>query len=95
MLTDGLTDGRTENRTPISHPATSRCDKNEVYLSKISGVILELSEREKFSTISGFQGEVLVQILDFPIHSIHFHFSVSSRQGENSQLRETFSPMAL
>ena len=22
------TDGRTENRTPISHPATSRCDKN-------------------------------------------------------------------
>ena len=21
-----LTDGRTENRTPISHPATSRCD---------------------------------------------------------------------
>ena len=27
MLTDGRT-GRTENRTPISHPATSRCDKN-------------------------------------------------------------------
>ena len=31
MLTDGRTDGwtggRTENRTPISHPATSRCDK--------------------------------------------------------------------
>ena len=27
MLTDGRTDGRrTENRTPISHPATSRCD---------------------------------------------------------------------
>ena len=25
--TDGLTDGRTENRKPISHPATSRCDK--------------------------------------------------------------------
>ena len=26
--TDGLMDGRTENRTPISHPATSRCDNN-------------------------------------------------------------------
>ena len=25
--TDGWTGGRTENRTPISHPATSRCDK--------------------------------------------------------------------
>ena len=45
-----------------------------------------------FATISGFQGEVLVQILDFPILSIHFHFSLSSRQGEVSQLRETFSP---
>ena len=43
-------------------------------------------------TISGFQGEVLVQILDFPIHSIHFHFSLSSKKGEVSQLRETFSP---
>ena len=29
-----LTDGRTENRTPISHPATSRCDKNKVYPCK-------------------------------------------------------------
>ena len=27
--TDGRTDRRTENRTPISHPATSRCVKNE------------------------------------------------------------------
>ena len=26
-----------------------------------------------------FQEEVLVQILNFPIHSIHFHFSLSSR----------------
>ena len=34
----------------------------------------------------------MVQILDFPIHSIHFHFSLSSRKGEVSQLRETFSP---
>ena len=25
---DRQTDGRTENRTPISHLATSRCDKN-------------------------------------------------------------------
>ena len=25
---DIRTDGRTEKRTPISHPATSRCDKN-------------------------------------------------------------------
>ena len=23
-------DGRTENRTPISHPATSRCNKNRL-----------------------------------------------------------------
>ena len=37
-------------------------------------------QRERsFATYSGFQGEVLVQILDFPIHSIHFHFSLSSR----------------
>ena len=41
---------------------------------------------------SGFQREVLVQILNFPIHSIHFHFSLSSRKGEVSHLRETFSP---
>ena len=34
----------------------------------------------------------MVQILDCPIHSIHFHFSLSSRQGEVSQFRETFSP---
>ena len=46
----------------------------------------------KFASISGFQGEVLVEILDFPIYSIHFHFSLSSREGEVSQLRETFSP---
>ena len=26
------TDGRTENRTPISHPATSRCDKKQLKL---------------------------------------------------------------
>ena len=31
-----------------------------------------------FVTISGFQREVLVKILDFPIHSIHFLFSLSS-----------------
>ena len=30
MLTDGLTDGWTEKQTPISHPATSRCDKNHL-----------------------------------------------------------------
>ena len=28
-----LTDGRTEKRTPISHPATSRCDKNSSQIS--------------------------------------------------------------
>ena len=33
MLTEGRTDGRTENRTPISHPATSRCDKNKIQMS--------------------------------------------------------------
>ena len=27
MSNDRRTDGRTENWTPISHPATSRCDK--------------------------------------------------------------------
>ena len=26
---DRRMDGRTENRTPISHPATSRCDKKQ------------------------------------------------------------------
>ena len=46
---------------------------NYIPFSTSTGVILELSDREK---ISGFQGEVLVQILDFPIHvhSVHFHF---------------------
>ena len=33
-----------------------------------------------FATFSGFQGEVLVQILDFPICSIHLNFSLSSKQ---------------
>ena len=28
--TDRWMDGRTENRMPISHPATSRCDKNDL-----------------------------------------------------------------
>ena len=44
-----------------------------------AGVILELSNREKFYDNFRIKGEVLVQILDFPIHSIHFHFSLSSR----------------
>ena len=39
-----------------------------------------------------FQEEVLVQILDFPIHSIHFHSSPSALDREVSQLRQTFSP---
>ena len=29
--TDRRTYVRTENRTPISHPATSRCDKNQIF----------------------------------------------------------------
>ena len=39
---------------------------------------------------SGFQGEVLVQILDldFPKHSIHFHFS---HREKSASFRETFS----
>ena len=41
-----------------------------------TGVVLELSRRS-FETISGFQREVLVQSLDFPIYSIYFHFSLS------------------
>ena len=27
---DRWTDGRTENRTPISHPATSKCDNKRI-----------------------------------------------------------------
>ena len=27
-------------------------------------------------SVSGFQGEVLVEILGFPIYSIHFNFSL-------------------
>ena len=41
---------------------------------------------------SGFQGEVLVQILDFPLCCIHVNVSLSSKYGEDSQVRETFSP---
>ena len=36
-------------------------------------------EGEVFATFSGFEGEVPMQILDFPIQSIHFHFFLSSR----------------
>ena len=31
---DRRTDGRTENRMPISHPATSRCDKKKQLCAK-------------------------------------------------------------
>ena len=50
-----------------------------------TGPSLELSDREKFRAI---QGEVLVLILDVPIWvcSIHFNFSLSSVQGEVSQI---------
>ena len=58
----------------------------------IQGSSWSFQKGRSFATISGCQGEVLVQILDFPILSLHFHFSLSSRQGELSQLRETFSP---
>ena len=37
---------------------------------------LELSDRERFR---GTQGEVLVQILDFPVCSIHLNFSLNSK----------------
>ena len=49
MLTDGRadgrTDGRTENRTPISHPATSRWDKNSTVITSEFLDILEYSHR--------------------------------------------------
>ena len=61
-------------------------------LNPTTGVILKLSERKKFCNNFRFSGRSLVQIFDFPIHSIHFHLSLSSRQREVSQLRETFSP---
>ena len=58
----------------------------------IQGSSWRVQRGRSFATISGFQGDILVQILDLPILSIHLHFSLSSRQGEVSQLRETFSP---
>ena len=48
-----------------------------------------LSDREKFC---GIHGEVSALIIDFPIYSIHFNFSPSSKQGEVSQFKEKFSP---
>ena len=54
-----------------------------------SEVILEPSDREK---CSGFQGEVLVKILDLLIYFKHLNFSLSSKQGEVNQFGETFSP---
>ena len=42
-----------------------------------SGISQELSDREKFVTFSGFQREVLVQILDFAICSIHLNSQIS------------------
>ena len=45
----------------------------------------------KEEEVSGFQDEVLEQILDFPMYSIHLNFFLSSKQGKVSQLMETFS----
>ena len=55
-----------------------------------SGLSLELSGWEQFS---GIQGEVLavVYIFGFPLCSIHLNFSLSLKNGEVSQIRETFS----
>ena len=55
------------------------------------GFSLQLSDREKFCNISWISGRSLVQILDFPICSIHLNFCLSSKEGEISQLRD-FSP---
>ena len=41
---------------------------------------------------SGIHGKVLGIIIDFSVHSIHLNFSLSSKEGEVSQFRETFSP---
>ena len=57
----------------------------------LAGVILELSDREKFCDNFRISRRSFGPNLDFPIHSIHFHFSLSSILGEVSQLRETFS----
>ena len=43
---------------------------------EITGVGLETSDSGKFP---GFQGDVLVKILDFPICSIYLNFSLSSK----------------
>ena len=54
----------------------------------LRGVILELSDREKFCDNFRISGRSFVQIFYFSIH-----FTSSSAQGrEVSQLRETFSP---
>ena len=48
-----LTDGRTENRTPISHPATSRCDKKDPYAmlqSLIMVIILQCQITKQIDT---------------------------------------------
>ena len=60
--------------------------------NKFSGLSLELSDREKSGLFGSIQGEVLVLILDFPICPIHLNFSISSKQGEVSKIRETSSP---
>ena len=47
-----------------------------------------------FATISGFQGEVLFQILDFPMY-LYIFTSPLAQDREVSQLRETFYPKLL
>ena len=69
-----------------------RASPKHFYKYPQPGVILELSDREKFCDNFRISGRSFGPNLDFPIHSIHFHFSLSSIQGEVSQLRETFSP---
>ena len=54
-----------------------------------TGLSIELSDMEKFSSI---QGEVLTILSDFHICSIYLNISLISKQGEVNQIRKAFSP---
>ena len=76
-------DGRTENRTPISHPATSRCDKNGIAQSMVS--------RWWFGVLYRFQHYLFIVLgfNDKDTSNLVGHFVSSPRDREKRDRRDS------
>ena len=61
----------------IEGGGNDQCQFSGKYIEMVQGSSLSFQRGRSFETISGFQREVLVQILDFPIYSIYLYFSLS------------------